>query len=79
MLQLDLIHCKLGLRPPPFSDQPLITCGFSKPRLILPLAHMYKQSLLADHPPYYELGPDDSDPPEGLPLQYDHLAKIRPK
>ena len=40
---------------------------------------MYKQSLLADHPPYYELRPDDWDPPEGLPLQYDHLAKMRPK
>ena len=38
-----------------------------------------KQPLLADHPPYYELRPDDWDPPEGLPLQYDHLAKIRPK
>ena len=30
------LHCKLGLRPPPCSDQPLITCGFSKPRSILP-------------------------------------------
>ena len=41
---------------------------------------MYKQSLLADHPSYYELRPDYWDPPqESLPLQYDHLAKIRLK